>query len=63
MTTNVSIHNTPGHWKVKVFRRDIKTGAETELHTVAPGEMIHHAALWDDAELVLREVPIEAPAP
>ena len=65
MTTNVSIHNTPGHWKVKVFRR-FKDGSETELRTIEPGEMIsgpHEGiTLWDGCELVIREVPIETPA-
>lgn len=61
MTTNVSIHNTPGHWKVKVFRRDVRSGAETELHMVEPGEMVSRVTLWDDVELVIREVPIIGP--
>lgn len=62
MTTNVSIHNTPGHWNVKIIRRHIATGSETEVQEVKPGEMVHHVTLWDDCELVIREVPI-APTP
>jgi hypothetical protein len=60
MTTNVTIHNTPGHWKVKVFRRHIATGKEDELATINPGELIGNGmlSLWDDCELVIKEVPI-----
>jgi hypothetical protein len=57
MTTNVNIHNTPGHWKVKVIRRDKATGAETELQDIEPGHMANHIAVWDDCELVIREIP------
>lgn len=58
MTTNVNIHNVPGHHKVKLFRRHKETGVEQEVGEAAPGDMVHHVSLWEDVELVIREVAV-----
>ncbi len=60
MTTNVDIKNNTGHWNVKVFRRFPKTGAETELAELDGTAPLEHAAVWNDCELVIREVEKES---
>lgn len=56
MTMNVNIHNSPGPYRGKIYRRDVASGAETLLSDLLPGHMITNMSLWEGCEIVIKEV-------